>query len=294
MTTLEIQSISRAALGWLQSSSPKRVLHVFRPVCNLIDADGAVLSLVQQEVGNGPFSAVVEGADFQEVADADSPVRVEGTSLWISDLEFGFAEAEAWYPRPDWRKIRPKLPEALKGLAEVEKMVGDEGPPLSLAELVMDVPQNFRENDPVFARSREAIQGVFNGLLARDSMTMRNSSSRLAGLGVGLTPAGDDFIVGCILALWVSLPEEEACELGRILAEEAAASTNSLSAAWLWASARGEAAEHWHHLLGALALGNAEKLREAVRGILPTGHTSGADSLGGFVATLRLLGEEQG
>lgn len=269
------------------------MLHIFRSVCNLIDDEGAVLSIVRREVGNGPFSALVEEADFGHLVEADSQVRIEGSNLRIGSLALDFADVSEWNPSLAWGRLQSRWPVALKGLTAIEELVGNEGPPLSLAELVLKVPQNFQAKDPVFVRSGWAIQGLFQGLRTRNIMTMRKNAGKLAGLGLGLTPAGDDFLIGSILALWACLAQDEAEHIGMALAEEAAPRTNSLSAAWLRASARGEAAEHWHLLFSALAAGNVNKLHKAARAILPTGHTSGADSLGGFVATVRLLSEEQ-
>ncbi len=116
---------------------------------------------------------------------------------------------------------------------------------------------------------------------------MRSASKRLGGFGAGLTPAGDDFLVGLMHALWATRAEAEALALCLVMAEAAVPRTNSLSAAWLEAASRGEAGEPWHELLEAIRQEDHRILEDAVMRILPTGHSSGADALGAFAAQLR-------
>ena len=106
-------------------------------------------------------------------------------------------------------------------------------------------------------------------------------ASCLAGLGGGLTPSGDDFLAGAMLAAWLShsVPER-VCQL---LLHTAAPRTTVLSAALLRAAAAGACSAPWHRLLAALANGGEEQLPSAVEEVLAHGHTSGADALAGFL-----------
>jgi hypothetical protein len=289
---IKIQSISAKGLSWLESNHAKRVLHVFNPVSNLIDDQNSVISLVRPEIGNGPFTAVTGKIDFREYIDIKSNILVKQKLLEVGKLKFDFSNALTWNSMPNWQSISNDPKQLYSGLDAVEYQVGTEGPPQSFAELVLNIPRNYPESDPTFARAKTGVMELFSGFKSGESMAMRNGAELLAGLGVGLTPAGDDFLVGSILALWSYFPESEAQRLSTLIAKEASPRTNSISAAWINASAQGEAGQHWHRLLEALQSGNSEMLQNAVRAILPTGHTSGADSLGGFVATLRLLSEQ--
>jgi hypothetical protein len=110
--------------------------------------------------------------------------------------------------------------------------------------------------------------------------SLREVGRRLTGLGIGLTPSGDDFLVGLMHWAWLGYPEP-----GRFckIITETSTQTTSLSSALLGAAARGECSEAWHDLLIAL---NGEKesgIETAVRAILAHGATSGADALTGFV-----------
>jgi hypothetical protein len=112
--------------------------------------------------------------------------------------------------------------------------------------------------------------------------------AELAGLGEGLTPAGDDYLVGALHALW-AVRGEGAREFALEVAGVAAPRTTSLSGAWLEAAARGEAAPAWRHLCEALASGDETAVKRAIENVLSMGHTSGAAALAGFTATLTAL-----
>ena len=99
-----------------------------------------------------------------------------------------------------------------------------------------------------------------------------------------MTPAGDDFIVGVLLAVWAGRFGPQAETLCEPLAEIAAARTTLLSAAYLRAAARGECMQPWHALFHALCASSTDHLPRATRDLLSIGHTSGADALAGFLA----------
>ena len=115
---------------------------------------------------------------------------------------------------------------------------------------------------------------------------MLEGARALAGLGQGLTPAGDDFLMGAMYGLWATRNPDEARDLAELINEAAAPRTTSLSAAWLQAAALGEAAEPWHDLFNGIIVDNSRKIFAALSRILAIGHSSGADALAGFVAVI--------
>jgi hypothetical protein len=110
-------------------------------------------------------------------------------------------------------------------------------------------------------------------------------------LGIGLTPAGDDLILGAMYAIWIIHPPGWAQLLARDVADEAAPLTTSLSAAWLKSAGRGEAGMLWHTFLDALDSYGTVKLQSAMNQIMSVGATSGTEALAGFLSTIRFYRE---
>lgn len=112
----------------------------------------------------------------------------------------------------------------------------------------------------------------------------RDAAASLAGLGEGSTPAGDDYLVGVLHALWAA--DHPARRWAAVLAAACAGRTTGTSARWLAAAARGEAGDRWRDLLAALADADGVAACEATRRVRALGHTSGSFSLRGFLDAL--------
>ena len=107
----------------------------------------------------------------------------------------------------------------------------------------------------------------------------------LLGLGLGLTPSGDDFVGACLFARrlrgdFLSSPSWQ--DAATNLTRAAAVRSNSISAALFGDLARGAAYAPLHELAAALCGGDAA-LIAAARALTAIGHSSGWDMLTGFM-----------
>lgn len=101
----------------------------------------------------------------------------------------------------------------------------------------------------------------------------------LAGLGPGLTPAGDDALAGILLVLG-------AYDRAAAVGAADRARTNDIARAFLAWAARGQSIEPVHRLLAA---GDAGRASAALADLLRFGHSSGADLAFGLRVGLRAL-----
>lgn len=112
----------------------------------------------------------------------------------------------------------------------------------------------------------------------RHSLALPEDAARLIGLGPGLTPSGDDYLGGMLVALRALARDAQADALWRWLRPRLTAGTSAISAAHLEAAAAGEAHEIVHEVL--LDPSQAQKLDRI-------GHCSGWDAFAGAAAVLR-------
>ena len=103
-------------------------------------------------------------------------------------------------------------------------------------------------------------------------------AAQLVGLGPGLTPSGDDYFGGVLVALHALRRASQAESLWRWLEPQLVGRTSAISAAHLAAAAAGQAHEALHAVLAGAP--DLERL-DAV------GHCSGWDGLAGAMAVLR-------
>jgi hypothetical protein len=161
-------------------------------------------------------------------------------------------------------------------------------PPESLAGLVVHLPGTRSPiEEKILGLAREPAKQLIRGILTDDVNLCVQGGSRLAGLGVGYTPDGDDWILGSLLATWISKPHQEAKHLSTAIAEAAMPLTTPLSAAWIHAASRGECAEPWHDFFDCFSEGSENKIREAGKQLILLGHTSGASAVAGFLALFK-------
>jgi hypothetical protein len=273
-------ALTRHAAQWIAVSQHPRVLHVFQPVVNLINEHGDVLSIVIQALGRGPFSIQLDrNMDLQPLVTAASVVAVLGNTLHVGEIAIDLAPAQPWEPRPAWASAGLPLETYA---SHIRSILEAEAPDDSMALLLTGSDPEARIQARFRAKAAAGAALIRSGLQDLQPQTLAAGARALAGLGIGLTPAGDDYLVGIMHGLWLTRPEREAASLCQAIHEAADGRTNSLSQAWLAAAARGESGEVWHNLLAA----PENQLDDTIRRILPTGHTSGADALAGFLTVL--------
>jgi hypothetical protein len=139
-------------------------------------------------------------------------------------------------------------------------------------------------------RTGEVVPRLARALARRDAEHVARRVRALVGLGPGLTPSGDDALVGLLAALHrlsragddllALLGQAVACDLHR---------TCDISAHYLRLAVAGHVGERLIALCDALADGTDGDVDEAAAAVAATGATSGADALLGVVAGVRLM-----
>ena len=261
-------SLAPDAKGWLTNTRHPRILHIFDPACNLINERGDVLSIVTPQIGNGPFNLVVEeNIHFPEHLALDSFIFNSTALIKLGELTIHTTEAKLWNPCPAWEMLNTKRNQILDQIKQ------------------LPITNCLKNSDLPILQS--LISNLISALAKADISSAQNVSSKLAGLGPGLTPSGDDFIMGALYAAWIIHPPEVASVLARETANTATPLTTSLSAAWLRAAGRGEAGMVWHEFFDALRSSDSLRIQKTLKSILAVGETSGADALAGFIGVFR-------
>jgi uncharacterized protein DUF2877 len=248
---------------WLANSRQPRILHIFDRTCNLINEHGEVLSIVTPQIGNGPFNLVVEDEVlFSNCLTLESQIAISANRLILGNLTIYTADSKLWSPRPDWEKLHAHQDPVLNQLTQLPMINDQPSLPISL------------------------LSTLATSIAIADLSASLTAAQKLTGLGIGLTPAGDDFILGAILAARIIHPIEIASVLAEGIANTCAPLTTSLSAAWLRSAGRGDAGILWHQFFEALTSSSPVEIQTAMDRILAIGETSGADALAGFIGTL--------
>ncbi len=304
-----------------------QVLANYRRACNLLTSEGEIIALVGPAIGNGPLNIVIEETGVLEHVKPGLLAVFSDAQLILGDLlVVSLDGAQLWRPEVDWGRLATQPRRLERNLAALCSWLSKNGISQGLLGLVLDKEKKFfgisqghgtgvpnllgvwrykpqqvgdssllftpiptPHNQAFLTMARAAIKGLMQALQDGDRSGIRENAALLAGLGPGLTPAGDDYLVGLMagLRLWLAplensgLSPEEACP---IILEATEGRTTLLSRAFLRSAKQGLFGENWHELLAALARGDAIGVQRAARRILSSGATSGADALAGFLS----------
>jgi hypothetical protein len=236
-----------------------------------LDLDGSIVALVAEELLNGPLNVVLAaGTDppFDRLT-AGSAVTASAEAIHIEGWpSIAIGNAARWDPHiTAWTA------------AQMARVI------MHLAILTEAVTAETAMDHLAYPRMQAALAALRSGLGTRSPTVVAAAAGDLAGLGGGLTPSGDDVLVGGLVAL-AALPDRRTDGLRDIIRDAAAGRTTRISEAYLQAAARGEASEAWQRLLAALAGHLPDDVRGTAQKVRAFGETSGADVLTGFLLTL--------
>jgi hypothetical protein len=118
------------------------------------------------------------------------------------------------------------------------------------------------------------------------------AANALIGLGPGLTPAGDDFVGGALIALRAAERGSLADRIAAWALELAESGTGKISRAHLRCAAAGEGHEALHGFLRALHKGQ-RTIDSALTALSRIGHSSGRDAAAGALLAIRASGVQK-
>jgi hypothetical protein len=279
--------ISRPAVERLADGRAGRVLSVFAHACNLLLEDEDVVTLISRGDDIGPFHVAL-GPDlvFERSLEVGAPARCERDRVRVGGLLVDWSGAALFEPRPEWNALHARF--AVQPQPSIESLRGlvlRHARPATLLDLLggprMERPHGPPSWEALLASARRAAEALRIAAHSDDLVAVASAARRLAGLGPGSTPAGDDFLVGLMLRRHLSDPHPEAfCST---LLGAAAPLTSPVSAAFLRAAAAGECSRAWHRLLAMVMTPAHPDLEAAMLALLSQGGTSGADALAGWL-----------
>ncbi len=155
----------------------------------------------------------------------------------------------------------------------------------------------FTEDPTENAFTKEAmppVKRIKSALLKNDWKKMEREFCGLAGVGIGLTPSGDDFLIGFLSALrfyknsggGATLPSEKCFDR---IAEKVGRKTTSFSSTLLRSAAKCWCSRDVADWLSAVHHGDIGFVKASTLRVLASGHSSGVDTLAGLVTAMEGL-----
>jgi hypothetical protein len=273
----ETQNFKLLSFGDLIVPGEYHIHSRFRRVSNYL-CDGNLVSVVDTTIGSGPFNVVIN--DFVHLK-ADC-VIVDHDVIHIGNIHYACSSAQLY-------NSSIKIPSSSDlrtfqfNLLQFKKILQALAPSKSLIYLLEDT------RDCPHA-------GTFERILTDRFITCKNmiksgkileGVNAIKGLGFGLTPSGDDFIAGMLIAL--NLQQKLYHNNNFDLIEDIhtlSKNENALSSAFLWSAKQGHAFEKLKLTISALFIHDRDELVKRTMDLLKVGATSGADIAVGLIMGL--------
>ena len=247
-----------------------------------LDLEGQIVGLASSELSRGPIVITLRHPGALPAVNTGAPVHLHAGRLHVGPVEVDLRGATLWDPTlPHAGDTARSAPRSVV-IDELLAAAPDE----SIAGLLGTRRNGGAPHSLLLASLSKGLGAIDAWLSGRLDAASASAivGREVAGRGPGLTPSGDDLLVGIMLAAGV-LPRAGSVrgvdEVRDVLAAAALPRTTRISGAYLHAARHGLAGEPWHVLVRALP-GPPESLRRAVRRLLRIGETSGADALTGF------------
>jgi hypothetical protein len=297
--TVPASHASMPLLARLAGARRGRIHSVYRSAINVMLPPGDLIVIADPAVGGLPNGVLVHlGADHRRLGPApDQLVILAGHSIVVPEigLRIDLASAVSWSPRMPaadrgaGRRWRHRAHE-VRALAAARTMAasGTSGRASEgLAGLLARVaPRRL----PIHAARTAAVLDQLAAALPSDDVEAAGRvARRLVGLGPGLTPSGDDALIGLAAALH-AMRHPARGFLDEAI-DDAALRTTAVAATYLRHAAAGEFSERLQRLLAALLGDDDAAVAPAIEGAMAWGATSGTDSLVGVLFGLDLASD---
>ncbi len=249
---------------------PGQIIAIHQRACTLETAAGALITLADPALGNGPQTVLIQQAGWQ-VGERFWPAGRDG-------LRFEYGPALDWHAAAVWSASAsaPSGPPVFQHASALLRVLAQFPIQAGLLPVLLGTP-------PASAAQQTLAERAAPLLAALPDPT---AASQLIGLGPGLTPAGDDLLAGLILVVYYV--NKTALSALRSCIKQAA--TTRLSRAMLGWAAQGLANEHTLLLLRDLFSLPESQAFARLPQVLAHGATSGADLVAGIA--LGLLSRE--
>lgn len=286
LATMQARSGDGAFLARLHGAAFAGVVHsAFRRAVNITCLNsGELHTLVTEALDDGPNSLVVATKDFlgAGIAPGDRVQAGAGRLAIAGKAVISLREAAAWrVPLPVSRVSEAAL---RRRLADAETLLHRDGTP---GGFIADASGGEIARVTT-SMLHEAADAVMAALGRGDEPEALRQTPRLIGLGPGLTPSGDDFLLGVLAARALGCGiagDDFASGVARL----AATATNPISHAALATAARGEVRDGIARFVIALCEPGGEALRVALVRVLAIGSSSGTEIAFGVIRGLASL-----
>jgi len=293
--------IGEFAFEKVSEKGQRGIVHdVFNRAVNIILSDGSLLSILDDQFLTIPFgvSVVLDSSySFRGKIHAGDFVCIDNNKLLVKSAGF---QTEVLLPREIcFTKNQIFSFQAIKKpfislIPDWVKMRGKKGGFFALYRSLGFTQGNYAEevNDAICDYAADRINNLSSFLVINDLSNSVENLLQLVGLGNGLTPSGDDFILG-FLAFLNSVsepifPEKFMENVRREMSGAIRNRTTTVSEAYLISALDGQFSEKLTTFVAGFFTNDSEEMKKFANNLIDVGSSSGIDMILGCLFAIRL------
>jgi hypothetical protein len=272
------------------------VVHsVFRSALNLrLQNEGSLLTLVAIDEADLPQGIRVDTPpDFSfERFKTGEPVSSDGLFLRLPSLDIDLQNALRWSCNLPAVQADFTNPSVLDAWKTVWRALNERQKNTRADIIAQDLIQPANDtSNRISQRAGDAMRKLLDSARRHDPTDVKTPLRSLIGLGSGLTPSGDDLLVGFFAGLWCSVhnsPEHKSFidALAQAISR-LSTRTNDISRTYLFHAARGQVSSRLENLAKSICTADSpDRLLAKFESAAQTGHSSGMDAVTGLLLGL--------
>lgn len=297
MTTAEVKSYSINVMKVLGNSERVGQVHsIFRKSLNL-SFENRLINLSEGGSAKPPFGVQLENWVISYII---NNVSENETVLWDSEnkeiiftsmnLKIKFNESYYYSQMVPAEVNYFKFLDNLSVL--IEFVIGtklENGFDKNIVDTVRFIFENNEASEDDFYKQLRSLE---NSLL--DKKLCFHALNYWVGRGRGLTPSGDDFLVGILSMLSITgIKGNSIEEIKEYLLKEGHKRTTEIGFEYLWYASQGKFSMNIISLCRAMMGDDKKELNKALWDLSLSGHTSGADTILGIILASKLILTQQ-
>lgn len=291
----KVDFISMPVLDNMYRLNGSKVHSIFKNVVNF-EYRGKLISIQNSNVPKGPLSiSIKETINFLDLPiKMEDVITVKKDVIYIGSISVNIERPLIWDPSLKYYSLL--LCNNKKHTNKIKSLVILNGKSGGIKEEVLSIiaGDSYKTyDDKNKSNVVKVLEEVYFDFYNKNQIDAAIKLSSLIGYGAGLTPAGDDFLVGVMSVLHhCKLSSIGISEFYEKLCSEILKNsykTTMVSKTFLEEGTCARFSESFHKLYEAMWSVNSEELYKAVISMMSIGHSSGTDGLCGVLWALYLV-----
>ena len=272
MQTQYIVKSTNYIMDILNSNSPVKIHSVYENTVNLI-VNNHILALQTHNTVISPISLITDANSFN--INLNSKIYINNNCIFIDNFCFDYSKTEITDSKMHKNTFNISYDMLIQAIYKAD---------FSGFNAIFSSNTDIKENFLIINAAKNKINISTNELLNKNYENAANTLSSLIGLGIGLTPSGDDFLCGVLAGcIFDSLEKHSFVKLLKKQIQNNLQNTNDISRAFL------SCALNDNFSTPVLNLPYFKSSDEVYDNFKKIGHSSGIDTLCGIYYSLNTI-----